>query len=326
MTDEIMVSVLCLAYNHEKYIRKCLDGFVMQKTNFRFEVIIHDDASTDKTAEIIREYEEKYPNIIKPIYQTENQFSKGIKITGQILLPKAKGKYIALCEGDDFWTSPYKLQKQVDALESNKDCCIALHKVRAISKDGAEEKHTYPSFEINKTVIPQEEFLKIVCKGYNFQTSSFMFKADEYIKYQRNKPEFAKICPIGDVPTLMYFASFSDACYINEEMSKYRLVSQGSWNERQNISAEFRVKHYRLMNQTVEKFEAFTDHKYPQCYSDLYHRWYSMLWLNRDFKEVLNKHYREFFKQESFKDRMYVRASVYCPFIAKLYNKIRHSE
>lgn len=90
--EEIAVSVLCLVYNHEKYLRKCLDGFVNQKTNFKFEVIINDDASTDKSADIIREYEEKYPDIIKPIYQTENQYSKGVKLSAVYQYPRVKGK------------------------------------------------------------------------------------------------------------------------------------------------------------------------------------------------------------------------------------------
>ena len=105
--NQIVVSIQCLTYNHAPYIRQCLDGFVMQKTNFRFEAIIHDDASTDGTQEIIREYEKKYPDIIKPIYQKENQYSKGIPgyITN-IISSKCKGKYFALCEGDDFWIDP----------------------------------------------------------------------------------------------------------------------------------------------------------------------------------------------------------------------------
>jgi len=115
------VSICCLAYNHEPYIRDCLDGFMIQQTNFDFEVLIHDDASTDKTAEIIREYEKKYPDIIKPIYQTENQYSKRVGITRVFQFPRARGKYIAMCEGDDYWTDPLKLQKQVDFLESNPD-------------------------------------------------------------------------------------------------------------------------------------------------------------------------------------------------------------
>lgn len=119
--NAILVSICCLTYNHEKYVRQCLDSLVMQKVNFRFEILIHDDASTDKTQQIIKEYEREFPNIIKPIYQTINQYSQGISPLKDILIPKSQGKYIAFCEGDDYWTDPYKLQKQVDFLERHPD-------------------------------------------------------------------------------------------------------------------------------------------------------------------------------------------------------------
>lgn len=117
--DEVVVSIRCLAYNHEPYIRQCLDGFVMQKTNFKVEVIVHDDASTDGTAAIIREYAEKYPELIKPIFETENQYSKHDGSLRRIMNEACIGKYIAMCEGDDYWIDPYKLQKQVDFLEEH---------------------------------------------------------------------------------------------------------------------------------------------------------------------------------------------------------------
>lgn len=126
-TRPIMVSIRCTAYNHEKYIRDALEGFVMQKTNFRFEAIVHDDASTDGTAAIIREYAEKYPDIIKPIYETENQYSKHDGSLTKIMNSACKGKYIAMCEGDDYWTDPYKLQKQVDFLENNPGFTMVWH-------------------------------------------------------------------------------------------------------------------------------------------------------------------------------------------------------
>lgn len=119
--NSVVVSVLCATYNHKKYIAECLQGFVSQKTNFVFEVIIHDDASTDGTQEIIREYERKYPHLIKTIYQTENQYSKNVKIYTNYIYPMARGKYFAMCEGDDYWTDPYKLQKQVEFLDQNLD-------------------------------------------------------------------------------------------------------------------------------------------------------------------------------------------------------------
>src|SRR5512133_361009 len=117
-----LVSVCCLTYNHSRCIRQTLDGFLAQKTTFRFEILIHDDASTDNTAEIIGEYVDKNPELIRTIIQTENQYSKGIRgITARFLFPIAKGKYIALCEGDDYWIDPMKLQLQVDFMESHPD-------------------------------------------------------------------------------------------------------------------------------------------------------------------------------------------------------------
>lgn len=113
------VSIVCEVYNHEPYLRQCLDGFVMQKVSFPYEILIHDDASTDGSANIIREYETKYPGLFRPIYQTENQYSKGVQMWASIQFPRARGKYIAICEGDDYWTDPYKLQKEVDILEKD---------------------------------------------------------------------------------------------------------------------------------------------------------------------------------------------------------------
>jgi len=116
-----LVSICCLTYNHEPYITHCLEGFLMQKTNFPIEILIHDDASKDGTAEIIKEYENHYPDLIKPIFQKENQYSQGRAISSVYQFPRANGKYIAICEGDDYWIDPYKLQKQVDFLEGNPD-------------------------------------------------------------------------------------------------------------------------------------------------------------------------------------------------------------
>ena len=108
--NNIKVSICCVTYNHENFLRQCLDGFVMQKTNFQFEILVHEDASTDGTEEIVKLYEEKYPNLFRCVYQSENQFLKQNTLVN-ILFKMAKGKYIALCEGDDYWTDPYKLQK-----------------------------------------------------------------------------------------------------------------------------------------------------------------------------------------------------------------------
>ncbi|MEL7559446.1 glycosyltransferase family 2 protein [Stutzerimonas chloritidismutans] len=121
-----LLSIVCLTYNHADFIRETLEGFLRQKTDFPFEVIVHDDASTDNTAAIIREYAARYPSVIKPIYQRENQYRLGVPFSTR-LFAQASGRYIAYCEGDDYWTDPRKLQLQVDFLEKHRDYVMTYH-------------------------------------------------------------------------------------------------------------------------------------------------------------------------------------------------------
>lgn len=136
MNNLPLVSISCITYNHANYIRQCLDGFFNQITNFEFEIILHDDASTDGTDIIVKEYQEKYPNVLKPIFQTKNQYSLGKKPAWEFNAPRWRGKYIAVCEGDDFWTDPLKLQKQVDYLEAHPECVMAYHDARMVDESG----------------------------------------------------------------------------------------------------------------------------------------------------------------------------------------------
>src|SRR5665647_1282331 len=105
--SNILVSICCATFNHEKFIAYALDGFLMQKTNFAYEILINDDCSEDNTANILKDYNIRFPGVFKITFQAENQYSKGIKPFSQMLFPKVKGKYVALCEGDDYWTDPY---------------------------------------------------------------------------------------------------------------------------------------------------------------------------------------------------------------------------
>lgn len=170
MTDKsenIVVSICSITFNHAPYIRECLDGFLMQQCDFDFEVLIHDDASTDGTAEIIKEYQEKYPDIIKPILQIENQWSQGIRnIQSLYNFSRAKGKYIAMCEGDDYWTDPHKLQKQVDFLEANEEfgSCFTLYKIffenKKVFEDAPKPILRAINKEFNGQVLTIDDFTK----------------------------------------------------------------------------------------------------------------------------------------------------------------------
>ena len=144
-SKDVLVSINCLVYNHEPFLRKCLDGFLMQETTFAFEVIVHDDASTDGSTDIIREYAKSFPDIIKPMYEEENQFSENGAFALEKRMFQASSptsKYIALCEGDDYWADPHKLQRQFEALEKYPACSFCSTGFRIVKKDGNNEDVT----------------------------------------------------------------------------------------------------------------------------------------------------------------------------------------
>ncbi len=221
-----VVSICCTTYNHEPYIAETIDSFLMQETNFPFEVLIHDDYSTDNTANIIREYEEKYPNIIKPIYQIENQYSKGIKINPTFNFLRAKGKYIVLCEGDDYWTDPLKLQKQVDVFENNEKISICFHPAEEIDMSMDTKKLICSHFKEDTEVSISDVILG---RGGYMPTASLMFKN---IQMDRLAESF-KNAPIGDYFVQVYMASLGNTYYINNPMCVYRRNASGSWTDTQ---------------------------------------------------------------------------------------------
>lgn len=192
-----MVSIRCITYNHEKFIKDALEGFLMQKTDFPFEILIHDDASTDRTEEIIRDYQVNYPELIRAVYQTENQYSKGLNYWPRNLYRMARGKYIALCEGDDYWTDPLKLQKQVDFLEAHPECSICCHKVLINNMNGLRPNSIFPDLDGDK--ILDSEFLY---EHAFIRTSSVMYRnvdLDGLLK-------FLEGFKVGDSPLFYFFA------------------------------------------------------------------------------------------------------------------------
>ena len=300
MSGEIQVSIICTAYNHERYIRQCLDGFVMQK-GVTFEIIIHDDASTDKTADIIREYENEYPDLFKPIYQTENQYSQHINFRKEYMIPLITGKYVALCEGDDFWTDPYKLKKQYDALENNHGCLMCAHKVSVIEEDGNDIGYTCPRNDINASILP----VGYICENYDnakyIHTSSFFFNSSIYKEYILNTPLFRQVAPVGDIPLLLYFTSLANIYYYNEIMSDYRFMSVGSWSYRNQNDPEKEKRRYDIdikMRAMFIEYNAFTDGKFEKCLADVTKQfsqnvfWYCIN--HHDYKSL----FKEFTKKE----------------------------
>lgn len=319
--NEIMVSISCLTYCHEKYIRQCLDGFLMQKTNFKFEVLIHDDASPDGTADIIREYAEKYPDIIKPIFQTENQYSRGGKIGATYQAPRIKGKYVALCEGDDYWTDPLKLQKQFDVLEKNTDCHMCVHKVLVVNKNGdSYNKCVYP--RRTSGIIEKQEFFEAKNKGkYLYQTSSYFLRTQTYLEYCFDPPKYITLSPVGDEALQFFFILKGNVFFLDDVMSCYRFGVPGSYSSTYFGNDEKLKIHLSKMISFYEEFEKYVDYEYDLSFiiaADKY-RCFS---LNEDYKKafaVACNNKGMFSKREVFS--CFLRA--YFPTIYKLQRKLR---
>jgi glycosyltransferase involved in cell wall biosynthesis len=192
----------------------------MQKTTFPIEVIIHDDCSTDGTKEIIEEYAAKYPDVIFPIFQNENQYSKGVRgMMARFNFPRCRGKYIALCEGDDYWTDPYKLQKQVDFLEANADFSICFHNMKI-----SNENNNLRVEVTNKNQKSVSNILDLASKGNFIYTPSVVFR-----KPKGNSPEWLSDLPIGDYPLHLYNAQFGKIKFLDELMGVYRIHAGGVW-------------------------------------------------------------------------------------------------
>lgn len=216
--NEPVVSICCLVYNHEPFLRECFEGFVMQKTNFPIEILVHDDASTDHSADIIREYTANYPDLFKPIYQTENQYSKGVKVSATFQFPRAQGKYIALCEGDDYWTDPYKLQKQVDFLETHPEYVMCSHVVDIYKQDeGVREKWG---------VQEEQEYSlrKLVFGPWIYHPLSVLFKRNSL-----DLPHYAKYKKSKDMTLFYHILSSGKGYYMADCMAIYRKHKGGVW-------------------------------------------------------------------------------------------------
>ena len=224
---KVKLTVYCLTYNHEKYIQQTLESFLKQRTKYNFKIIVHDDASTDNTQRIIKEYAEQYPEIIKAILQKENQFSKGINVVEQFILPEIEGDYIATCEGDDYWIDECKLEKQIDFLEMHNEYSACVHNSIFYNMKTGEKK----AFNSNITNAKDIKLADII-EGVNgvFHTSSVVYRKE--IAFQ--KYDILKCMKgVGDYPKAILMALNGKIRYFPQEMSLYRFASTNtSWTSK----------------------------------------------------------------------------------------------
>lgn len=311
MGNDIMVTVLCTVYNHEKYIRKCLDSLVEQETAFPYEIIVHDDASTDGSAEIVRQYAERYDCIV-PIYQKENQYSKGVR-PEHFMLPRVRGKYIAICEGDDFWTCREKLQRQVTFMEAHSEYSLCVHAAYyANESDSINGERFFKPYEEDRTVGTEE-----ILTGWKFATNSILYR-----KSARDVLEipFQQNCANGDFATVTYLSLKGKVYYFADIMSAYRETSVGSLNWVWKRDAGKYVQGRRDFAQMLERIDSYTKGAYHTVIAEHIKRIeFSIAYTEGDLRKA--RGYREQYDKLGIKEKSKLCVQCYFPGIYRL---IRH--
>lgn len=314
--NEITVSIICNTYNHELYVRDALEGFIKQETNFGIEILIHDDASTDATAQIIREYEEKYPHLIKPIYQTENQYSKGIKISATYHYPRIRGKYIAFCEGDDYWTDPLKLQKQVDALEAHPEIDMCAHSTKMINAQTGEPCGEIAPFK-EDTIISIEDV--IFGDGGYVSTNSLLYRAS-LIKQQYNFRKFLTL----DYTMQIMGSLRGGMLYLGDYMSVYRAFVANSWTHSQESDPDKKNRFILKKQEMLKILDEETEFKYTEViHQTILKLEFERLIHAKQYKQVLAKEFTPYRKKLSLKTRIKLHINARLPFIAKIVKKVK---
>lgn len=260
--SEYMVSVMCSTYNQIKYIRTCLDSLVSQKTNFKYEIIVKDDASTDGQQEILKEYYEKYPDKIRLLLLEENHYQHG---KGDIAFEKAfkmtRGKYIAMCEGDDFWTDNDKLQTQVDFMEQHPDYSLCGHAAYYANENGSLRKDKF--FRLSDT--SREVSIEEILTNWVMATNSLLYRKDAR---EDIIIPFKGKCRNGDYATMVYLALHGRVYYFDKFMSAYRICSNGSLSQRYIKDMAFfrdtNIEYFKML----DRIDDYTSKKYTKILGD----------------------------------------------------------
>lgn len=293
--SDIMVSICCVAYNHEQYIKDALDGFLAQKVDFKYEIIIHDDASTDSTASIIRDYEKRYPDIVKGIYQEENQFSQGIKPLQAFVFPKAQGKYIALCDGDDYWCDSEKLRKQIDFLEKHEDYSACVHDRFVV--DCITQKRIIKRVKRHDCDL---SFADICGWRDTLFNSVSLVARRKYISY----PKDFDMKTLGDYPRALWLRINGKIRFLKDQMAVYRANVSGSWSVWMNDDDDLKKK-ISLTEETIKMLENVDRYSNYVYHADIVDeiRTNEMMLLEYEGKpEVILKDYKkDLIKKYSFK-------------------------
>ncbi len=316
-----IISCCCITFNQKNYIRDAIDSMLIQKTEYAFEIIVHDDMSTDGTREILKEYENKFPNIIKPIYQDHNQWSLDNRIM-PIVFRYAKGQFMALCEGDDYWTDQNKLQLQIDEMYKFPDCNISFHygeikyenilnKTELFCKHSSENKF-FTTNEVIQYAGPLMPTASI-CLTKKF-TDSIVERSNEKFFKKDLTALFIQILSSVD----------GNARYINKNMCVYRRMGNGSWTE--NTAKDYKMHLHWVMKSinSINKVNNLTDHIYNKELKRLQNKYYmNLMYYSIIPLKKRNIFYKKYKNELSFRNLLLVKFIYRNKLIYKIASKIK---
>lgn len=325
MKKRVKVSVLCITYNQVEYIEACLDNILSQETNFEYEIIVHDDASTDGTREIVEKYEKKYPKKIIALYEKDNQYSKDPLFFFERMIPRASGEYIAFCEGDDYWTDRTKLQQQFDYMELHPDCTLCFHnadvlymntgKIKRIGNNNIFGKYKTKDNIYNAGNINMCKF----ATRNPIPTASDFFRRRDVQKF----PECFYLAPCADLPLEMILSHIGYAYYIPKAMSIYRRNTGISVTDSWQKGKEKTISRSKQFIEFVDAFNEYSDKKYNREMILLKRRYELDILIakRKPFKIIFNQEYREIYN-EIFGDKIFIKL-IMRSFFPNLYQSMR---
>lgn len=317
-----LVSIVTATYNHAPYIAEALDSFLAQETEYPYEIIVHDDASTDGTTEIVRNYAEKYPDIVKPIFQKTNQYSQGINIY-EFVIPHIRGKYIAQCEGDDFWCDKHKLQKQIAYMEQHPECSYCFcnsYRVNLKSEIIGEQLPAEKSrvFSSREIIAAPEIFLA---------TASTVYKTKDAIGF----PPELLAGEAGDVPLRQFLMLKGNAYGFSDKMCCYRVMTPNSFSDRYEQERKYNPKIFMLKNDiyllAYQRFDAYTNGMYHQeLTSKINQKIYIKYMLLADWNSLKKEPFKTMFHDEPFQTQLIVFLKSHFPKLLRIYRRVRYGK
>lgn len=316
MADTVC-TVCLLAYNQERYIRKCMDSLIAQQTDFPYVILAHDDASTDATPEILKEYAERYPEKVKLILQPENTYSKYPRVWATQVWPKVESPYIALCEGDDYWTDPNKLRTQVGFLREHPEYSLSVTNAETVDAAGAPLGAIEPYQE--DTDMPVED---LIAGGGGYIATASIVTRTEYV---RELPDFYYLSTVGDSPLQLYLAAKGKTRWHAAKTCAYRINADGSWTVQQLIGDQKKpIRYHESMVDMLEGFDTYTQNKYTETLRAAIDRQlFEIARLKSDFKTMRQPRFACFYEKLSLKAIILAWCLNKCPKLILAYRKLR---